>query len=730
MPDETNPLFDIAPGVASLIELAKKICQEHQHSQLGLYHWMLAILERNPKMVETLSPNIDVPKAILDIQLHLKKGNCGEVLEVEALLSEAETLARNEQRERIYERDLIKILLGKIELPQKEGEETVTAMPSGWDNLKSRSEEETRLEEEEFKTLRFYGRDLIEEARQGKLTPVVGREEEINLVIEVLHRHAKRNPVLIGPAGVGKTAIVEGLAQRIVNKDVPERLRNVRLFAIQPSHLVIGLSSPGEFEKRLRDLIHEANHPNVILFIDEVHSMIGVGGYPSLTDFASQLKPSLSRGEITCIAATTDDEYRRFIENDAALERRFLPVRVQEPTPEETMEILIALREPLATQRGVQVSDELLRYIIEFAGQFMKNRFFPDKAIDLFDQCIAYAATHETRELTHQEVQIVLERMIGMPINLSENLKRLRQSLERNSMLDKEARETLISRLQVTLRGLDVRPNRPNAVLLLGGEAAALSEILAMTISETLFGSAQRVVRIDFSRFVHPADITMLIGASPGYVGYGQRTPLHQIVQTPWCTLICENIDACHEQILPFLRQALASGIVTDGTGKNIYLSDTIIILTARSIQGERQKQGMGFIPGLETHPTSTPLMDEELMQYVDIFFTQAVERTSEKGYWINEQLLQPLKEIFELKGFHLIWEESFIQWAKDRSKEILNQREWERFVDEHISAPIVAQLPEGGRTKPRTFYIRVERGKLKVEEAFQDPASETQPNS
>ena len=427
--------------------------------------------------------------------------------------------------------------------------------------------------------LNFFGRDLTRAAREGKLSPLVGREAELQLVIETLLRRTKRNPVLVGPAGVGKTAIVEGLAQLIVAGRVPDLLQGVRLIALQPSALVAGASMPGELENRMQSILAEASQEGIILFIDEVHALIGAGGTAGTGDLASQLKPALARGDLACIAATTDEEYRRFIETDSALERRFQPVRVEEPTVDQTLQVLNKLGSELARLRRVEITDGVLAYLVQFADQHMRNRQFPDKAVDLLEQCVAHALAQNKRAVDVTDAEAVAQRTAGMPLNLGSRLSDLTVQLTDRALLTPADIEMLVSHLQVTLSGLCLRPVRPDAVVLLTGPAVANSEKLAETIAGVLYGSERRVVALDFGRFTSPSDISLLVGAPPGYVGYSDTLPMHRVAQLGWCVVLGTNVHACHPQVLEVFAQALASGYLTESRGRRIYLSDAIVLL-------------------------------------------------------------------------------------------------------------------------------------------------------
>ena len=567
--------------------------------------------------------------------------------------------------------------------------------------------------------LEQFGRDLTREAQDGKLTPVVGRQDEVQLVIETLCRRTKRNPVLVGPAGVGKTAIVEGLAQRVVRGEVPAPLAGARVLALLPSLLVAGAGVVGELQTRMKGILAEASQDGVILFIDEVHSVIGAGGRPGSDDIASLLKPALARGDLACIAATTDDEYRRFIEPDAALERRFQPVRVQELTPDQTIEVVKIHRDVLARLRGVAVSDDVLRWLVDFAQQYLRNRYFPDKAVDLVEQCVANAVTEGKTIVDEATAKTVAERMIGMPLALDDRLKTLTDRLSERALLGEDDIQTLVNRLQVTMRGMDVRPSRPNAVVLLTGDAASESEMLSHIVAKALFGSATREIVMDLNRCVHPADVTMLIGAPPGYVGYEDAVPLHRLAQTPWSVLRFEHVDACHPQVRDVVTQAIAEGALTDGRGRRLYLSDTVVLMTA-GVE-VRTTHPIGFRRG-DAAPEPPAKVDvtaglgEALAAQVDLVCTDVLQTDATRRRWIEDSLLADLSDRYRKHGVNLKWDESFIGWLLDRHGASANQRDWERVMDVSLGPLLMPYVPGASVGKPASLLITCENGTVRID--------------
>ena len=727
--DDQTAGASLTPGAQLLVQNALSKRQPNQ-AHLGVHHWLLALVERHGPMAESLAVGVNASALRGYLHQKIQAGDLGPALSADDVTKQAAERATKRGLASAAERDVAAVILAAAgytltapgpaassaaavhnTAPAGSGAQSVAAgAPSA-----AYRPRETRP----TPTLEQFGRDLTREARDGKLTPVVGRQDEVQLVIETLCRRTKRNPVLVGPAGVGKTAIVEGLAQRVVRGEVPAPLVGARVLALLPSLLVAGAGVVGELQTRMKGILAEASQDGIILFIDEVHSVIGAGGRPGSDDVASLLKPALARGDLACIAATTDDEYRRFIEPDAALERRFQPVRVQELTPDQTLEVIQTHRDVLSRLRGVAVGDDVLRWLVDFAQQYLRNRYFPDKAVDLLEQCVANAVTGGKTSVDEATARTVAERMIGMPLALDDRLKRLRDRLTARALLGEDDIEMLVNRLQVTMRGMDVRPARPNAVVLLAGDAASHSEMLSHVVAEALFGAATREIVMDLSRCVHPADVTMLIGAPPGYVGYEDAVPLHRLAQAPWSVLRFERIDACHPQVREVVTQAISEGAITDGRGRKLYLSDTVVLMTA-GVE-VRTTHPIGFQPGdaARARPAHVDVaggVGEALAAQVDLVCTVVLQTDATRRRWLEDSLLADLSERYRKHGVNLKWDESFVRWLLERHGASANQRDWERVMDESLGPLLMPYVPAATIAKPASLLITCENGAVCIE--------------
>ena len=720
VPSPPSSSFPLSPGALLLVDAALR----HQMDApiLGVNHWLLALMERHGPMAESLTVSIEAKTLQAYFQKQLADNKVGEPLDSQTVSARAAARASARGKEVASERDLAAVILeagGYSVMIESSGiptahtpahatsEGPVGGLANEWEPRAKRP----------TPTLEKFGRDVTADAAAGRLSPMIGRDEEVRLIIETLCRRTKRNPVLVGPAGVGKTAIIEGLAQRIVRRDVPALLQNARVVALQPSTLISGAESYPEMVKRLQAVVQEASQDGLLLFVDEVHSLVGAGGQAGTGDMASLLKPPLARGDIACIAATTDDEYRQYIEADPALERRFQPLRVQELTPEQTLAVLLSLRETLAQARGVSVSEDVLRRLIDLAQRFLRNRHFPDKAVDLLEQCVAHALAEGKAAVEPDDAEAVVQRLVGMPLSLDTRLSDLRRDLAAGGLLTPGEAAAVLSHLQVSLSDLDVRPTRPNAVALLLGHAAENGEALADALALTLYGGADRVIAIDFSRFGEAHDISMLIGSPPGYVGYSQSLPIHKLAQMPWCVLLCENVHACHPFVRELLQQALASGLFTDAGGRRLYLSDAVVVLTARVDGTAHRAMSFRHTDDSSEDEARSGAVQELGQGFVDE--SDVVCAGAEPGpagqRRAQQALLSDLRDRYGRHSVTLTWDEGLADWLTAHVGPHPRSRDWERLIDERLSPLLVSHLPGPGDPTPKRLHIHADTDTINV---------------
>lgn len=505
--------------------------------------------------------------------------------------------------------------------------------------------------------------DLNEKAKQGKIDPVIGRQTEINRVIQILSRRNKNNPVLIGEPGVGKTAIAEGLAQRIVSHDVPEILKNCHVISLNMSSVVAGTKYRGEFEERLKKVIDEVKkHKDWILFVDELHTLVGAGSTEGSMDAANIMKPALARGELRCIGATTLKEYKKYIEKDAALERRFQPVKVGEPTPEDTLKILEGLRDRYEAFHKAKITDEAMKAAVELSGRYITDRFQPDKAIDVIDEAAAKVrmeasstpdalkvkeeklasllkekeaavasqnfekaaqyrddakklqseialmkkdwkgADHDDLKVTEEDVAEVVAKWTGVPLqNLkksdSERLLHLEEELHKRVIGQDEAVHAVATAIRRARAGMK-DPKRPiGSFLFLGSTGVGKTE-LARALAACMFGSEKNMIRFDMSEYMEKHEVSRLVGAPPGYVGYEEGGQLTDAVRkTPYSVILFDEVEKAHPDFFNILLQVLDDGRLTDGQGRTVDFTNAVIIMTSNlgSTLLKNQMKKLGF---------------------------------------------------------------------------------------------------------------------------------------
>jgi ATP-dependent Clp protease ATP-binding subunit ClpC len=476
--------------------------------------------------------------------------------------------------------------------------QTITALVTPEQKTKSKS---TTPQLDQF------SRDLSALAREGKLDPVIGRETEIQRIIHILCRRTKNNPALIGEPGVGKTAIVEGLAQRIVCNNVPEPLRNKRLVALDMAAIVAGTKYRGDFEERMRRILAELrkNQGEVILFIDELHNLVHAGAAEGAIDAASIFKPALARGELQCIGATTLDEYRKYVEKDAALERRFQSVYVKEPTLEETKQILRGLCNRYEEHHHVQIQQEAIDASAELAEKFITGRFLPDKAIDLMDEAGAKVRLEEgriDREVNREDVASVVSAWTGIPItqlssNEAEKLMHIEEVIHERIIAQEEAVRAVAEALRRSRAGLKNRHRPIGSFIFLGPTGVGKTE-LARALAEYLFGNENALIKIDMSEYMEKFAVSRLVGAPPGYVGYeegGQLT--EQVRRRPYAVILFDEIEKAHPDIFNILLQVLEDGVLTDAQGRHVDFRHTILIMTSNIGTAVASAKPFGFRP-------------------------------------------------------------------------------------------------------------------------------------
>lgn len=531
-----------------------------------------------------------------------------------------------------------------------------------------------------------FGRDLTQMARENKLDPVIGRKKEIERVIHILSRRTKNNPVLIGEPGVGKTAIVEGLAQKIVEGQVPETLRGKRVVSLDIPAVLAGTSHRGQFEERLKKIIEEVVKASghVILFVDELHTVVGAGAAEGAIDAANMLKPALARGELQMVGATTLDEYRKYIEKDGALERRFQPIVVSEPSVAETIEILKGLKSQYEKHHQVKILDSAIEVSAELSNRYINDRFLPDKAIDLIDEASAQVRLsavkepqnlkqveeeiqrvkesknlekleelnkikndlteiwmktklEEIPEVTKENILHVISRITGIPleelsVEEKERLIKLEEKLHERIVNQDEAVKTVASAIRRARAGLK-DPKRPIGTFLFLGPTGVGKTELSKALAEVLYGSDDLIVRIDMSEYMEKHTVSKMIGSPPGYVGFDEGGQLTETVRRkPFSVILLDEIEKAHPDVFNSLLQVMEDGRLTDSHGRTVDFKNTIIIMTS-NIGSETIYQsaiGFGEKKGAENKMGAEELKEKLMGMLRETFKPEFINRLDE----------------------------------------------------------------------------------------------------
>ncbi|MBK8029080.1 MAG: AAA family ATPase [Chloroflexi bacterium] len=741
---------------------AYEILQRYGHNQVDTEHILLALLEQAdgviPQLFERLSVDVDAMRRRLDeILLASPKaaiygGGTGQVFitpRVKRIIDTANEEANRLKDEYISTEHIFLAILSErntavakiladVGVTKERVYEAIKDVRGGQRVTDPQAESR-------YRTLEKYSRDLTRMAIEGKLDPVIGRDAEILRVIQILCRRTKNNPVLIGEAGVGKTAIVEGLAQKIAEADVPELLQGKKVISLDLGAMLAGSRFRGEFEERLKATIEEVQRAEgeIILFIDELHQVVGAGAAQGALDAGNMMKPALARGELRCVGATTLDEYRQHIEKDSALDRRFAPVYVEEPNVEDTIDMLFGLRDRYEAHHKVTISDDAVIAAARLADRYVADRRLPDKAIDLLDEAAAKlrvalysmpprlkemqaaiqrltadeeaagmareyerAAEYKMRRLQLQDefdrekimwqrentidevvsaddIAAVVAQWTGIPVNQvleteGEKLLRMEEAMHKRIIGQEGAVSAIAHAIRRSRSGLK-DPRRPiGSFIFLGSSGVGKTE-LAKTLAEFLFDDEDALVRIDMSEYREQHTVSRLFGAPPGYVGYEEGGQLTEAVRRrPYRVILFDEIEKAHPEVWNALLQILEDGRLTDGQGRVVDFSNTVIIMTS-NLGTEFAKRGgaLGFVQATDEQAIADhqkiekamrdtfrpeflnrideviifePLSLEQVEHIVDLQMREIAERLSERGLAVH--LTEPARMWLARKGY------------------------------------------------------------------------------
>jgi ATP-dependent Clp protease ATP-binding subunit ClpC len=820
-----------------VMQLANQEAQRFNHEYIGTEHILLGLVKEGSGVAANVLKNLDIDlrKIRLEVEKIVQSGpdmvTMGKLPQtprakkvIEYSIEEARNLNHNyvgtehlllgllREQEGVAAQVLMNLGLKLEDVREEVLNLLGHNMPTEESGRGEGGERQTQKGKSKTPALDSFGRDLTELARQGKLDPVIGRANEIERVIQVLSRRTKNNPVLLGEAGVGKTAIVEGLAQLVVDSNVPELLRDRRIVVLDLAMMVAGTKYRGQFEERIKAVMNEVRRAkNTILFIDELHTLVGAGGAEGAIDASNVLKPALARGEIQCIGATTLDEYRKYIEKDGALERRFQQIIVNPPSTAETVEILRGLRDRYEAHHRVQIKDEALASAVELSDRYISGRCLPDKAIDVIDEAGARVRlkamtrppdlkeidgqieqlnqekeaavaeqdfekaahlrdqadklkkkketiTREWREkskeidgvVDEEVVREVIGKMTGVPltkINKDETARLLtmEDELHKTVVSQHEAISAIAKAVRKSRSGLK-DPKRPIGSFIFAGPTGVGKTLLAKRLAQFMFGDENALVQIDMSEYSEKHNVSRLIGAPPGYIGYeegGQLT--EKIRRRPYSVVLLDEIEKAHPEVWNMLLQIMEEGRLTDNVGRVVDFKNTILIMTtnigAEEITTQKpfglgglrrmdQEVGYGemktrlksvmeksfrpeFLNRVDDTIVFRSLQDEDLKRIIDIELTKVSKRLLEKG--LKLALTDEAKELLIKKGTSLEY----------------GARPLRRAIEQYLEDPLAEDLLRGTFTGMDTITVRVQEAngekKLFFDPSIAAPASAEQ---
>jgi len=748
--------------------------RELGHSWVGPMHFLLA-LSREPgtagQVLRLLGMDPDVTENMARLLYGFSDGELplpqGLTLEARQLLRQAAQEARQQKQRQLKPQHLLLALAR-----QEENEAAALLAVSGisGEGLFTHTVEYLRWEQQKApprkkeavttRLLEQFSEDLV--ARAGCLEPVIGRDREIDMVIGILCRKNKNNPALVGEPGVGKTAIAEGLAQRMAMGNVPPQLKDKRLISLNMANLVAGTKYRGEFEERLRDVLAEIKRSSdVILFVDEMHTIVGAGAAEGAIDAANIFKPALGRGELQMVGATTREEYRKFIEKDAALDRRFRPVHVEEPTQEATMSILRALKPGLERHHHLRISEEALKEAVRLSVRYLPDLYLPDKAIDLLDEGAARAGMEQNhpgrggaaRKELEQELQgAVRQRQFERAAELRDKMQSLSRpgenrrgknvtaadiawvvsartgipmgrltAAERERLLELEhilsrqvagQGEAVCAVAEAVRRGYSgIRdPGRPIACLLFTGPTGVGKTELCRCLAEEVFGSREAMIRLDMTEYMEKQSVSRLLGAPPGYVGYEEGGKLTEAVRRrPYCLLLLDELEKAHPDVLGILLQIMEEGCLTDSTGRRVSFKNVILVMTSNA--GSQVKgEGLGFCAQGRKQEMDTVLrsfFSPEFLGRIDrtVHFAPLGEGAMEA---IADKYLRQLQERCESQGIRLTLASELTAFLLKKCPGQDGARQLRRLVQTEVEGPLASYLLRCQR-KPAKLRLTLE---------------------
>ena len=816
-----------------VMQLANQEAQRFNHEYIGTEHILLGLIKEGSGVAANVLKNLDVDlrKIRLEVEKLVQSGpdmvTMGKLPQtprakkvIEYSMEEARNLNHNyvgtehillgllREQEGVAAQVLMNLGL-KLEEVR---EEVLNLLGHGMEGPEAAERgglggggggESRRGSKSKTPALDSFGRDLTELARQDKLDPVIGREKEIERTMQILSRRTKNNPVLLGEAGVGKTAIVEGFAQRVVAGDVPELLLDRRIVVLDLAMMVAGTKYRGQYEERIKAVMNEVRRAkNIILFIDELHTLVGAGGAEGAIDASNVLKPALSRGEIQCIGATTLDEYRKYIEKDSALDRRFQVVMVEPSTKAETIDILRGLRDRYEHHHHVQITDDAIEAAVELSSRYISGRCLPDKAIDVIDE--AGARVHlksmtrppdlkeideeverlnrekeeavanqdfekaaslrdQADKLKKKKQQItqqwrdksretdgvvdedviaeVVSKITGIPLTRlsTEDSMRLLQmegDLHKRVVSQDEAIQSISKRVRRSRSGLK-DPKRPTGCFIFAGPTGVGKTLLAKALAEFMFGDEDALVQIDMSEYMEKHNVSRLIGAPPGYVGFeegGQLT--EKIRRRPYAVVLLDEIEKAHPDVFNMLLQVMEEGRLTDSFGRNVDFRNTIVIMTTNAgAEAIKNESAFGFQKPDED--ASYESMKERVKEQIEKVFRPEFLNRVDDVIVFRHLTNNDLKEVIDMelgKVRQRLTERGLALVLSDDAKKFLikkgsnldfGARPLRRAIENYVEDPLSEELLRGEFQGMDTITVEVKEVNGKKQLTFVGSAGE-----
>ena len=761
---------------AELIQAAARKARSLGHSYVGSAHLLLA-LSREPGGMGLILRQLGVDPELTEAMVQLLYGAGTPDLPLpQGLTPEARELLRSAAREakqqKCREIQPQHLLLAMARQKGCAAGELLRINGVSADALFTHTVDYLRWERQALakgkkeavalRLLEQFSEDLV--AKASTMEPVIGREKEIDMVIGILCRKSKNNPALVGEPGVGKTAIAEGLAQRMAMGNVPPQLKEKRLISLNMASLVAGTKYRGEFEERLRDVLSEIRRSgDVILFVDEMHTIVGAGAAEGAIDAANIFKPALGRGELQMLGATTREEYRKYIEKDAALERRFRPVVVEEPTQEATLAILRALRPGLERHHHLRIADDALKEAVRLSARYLPDLYLPDKAIDLLDEGASRARMEEmqsgrgsaARKELEEELQgAVRERQFERAAELRDKMQHLSKpnmrsrsvngsdiawvvsqrtgipvgrltAGERERLLELEGllsaevvgqEKAVAAVAEAVRRGYSgIRDaGRPIASLLFTGPTGVGKTELCRVLAQEVFGSRNAMLRLDMTEYMEKQSVSRLIGAPPGYVGYEEGGKLTEAVRRrPYCLVLLDELEKAHPEVLGILLQIMEEGELTDSTGRRVSFRNTIVVMTS-NVGGQIHGDGLGFCAGgraAEVGEALRQAFSPEFLGRIDqtVHFDPLGKSAMEA---IARKYLRQLQERAAILGTQLLLPQELPGFLLEKSTGKDGARQLRRLVQSEVEGPLASFLLRCSR-KPARVKLQLEAGEI-----------------